>query len=34
MVIEDLKERLESDPDYQNKKGPDGRSQFEYLDKL
>lgn len=32
MVIEDLKERLKNDPDYQSKKGPNGKSPFEYLD--
>ncbi len=31
MVIEDLKERLSHDPDYQNKKG---QGHFNYLDKL
>ena len=34
MVVEDIKERIQNDPDYQKKKGPDGRSQFEHLDKL
>lgn len=34
MVVEDLRERVKNDPDYQSKKGPDGKSQFDYLDKL
>ena len=34
MIVEDLKERVRKDPDYQNKKGPDGKSPFEFLDRL
>ena len=34
MIVEDLKERVRKDPDYQNNKGPDGKSPFEFLDKL
>ena len=34
MIVEDLKDRVRNDPDYQNKKGPDGKSPFEFLDKL
>ena len=31
MVLEDIKERLKNDPDYQVKKG---QGQFDFLDKL
>lgn len=34
MVREDIKERLRNDPDYQEKSGSDGKSPYEYLDKL
>ena len=34
MVREDIKERLRNDPDYQEKKAQEGKSQYEYLDKL
>jgi hypothetical protein len=34
MIVEEVKERLKEDPDYQSKKRADGKSQFEYLDRL
>lgn len=34
MVREDLKNRVQSDPDYRDKKRPDGSTPYGYLDRL